>query len=54
VRTYHEWQTPNLGLVERGTYAVLPDTPPAFERRALELGLTAPTYMESGELRSWC
>jgi hypothetical protein len=54
VRTYHEWQTPNLGLVERATYAVLPDTPPAFERRALELGLTAPTYMESGELRSWC
>jgi hypothetical protein len=37
-----------------GLAVVPPDTPPAFERFALELGLTAPTYVESGELRRWC
>jgi len=28
--------------------------PSAFETRANELGLTAPTYVESHELRRWC
>jgi hypothetical protein len=32
-----------------GLAVVPPDTPPAFERFALELGLTAPTYVESGD-----
>jgi hypothetical protein len=34
--------------------AVPLDIPSAFETRASELGLTAPTYVESHELRRWC
>ncbi len=31
-----------------------PSIPSAFETRASELGLTAPTYVDSEELRHWC
>jgi hypothetical protein len=33
--------------------AVPPAIPSAFEKRDSELGLTAPTYVKSGELRRW-
>jgi hypothetical protein len=44
----------NLGWSSGQLAAVPPDIPPVFERRAHELGLTVPTYVESGELRRWC
>lgn len=34
--------------------AIPADMPSAFEMRVSELGLTAPTYVESQELRRWC
>jgi len=45
----------NLGCWSSGQApAIPPAVAPAFERRADELGLTAPTYVDSGELRRWC
>jgi hypothetical protein len=44
----------NLGWSSGQPAAVPPAIPSAFERRVDELGLTAPTYLESGELRRWC
>jgi hypothetical protein len=44
----------NTGWSSGRPAAVPPAIPSAFETRAHELGLTAPTYVESGELRRWC
>jgi hypothetical protein len=44
----------SLGWSSGQAPAIPPAVPPAFERRADELGLTAPTYIDSGELRRWC
>ena len=44
----------NSGWSSGQPAAVPPAITPAFERRAHELGLTAPTYTESDELRRWC
>jgi hypothetical protein len=44
----------NLGWSSGRPAAVPPATPSAFEMRVSELGLTAPTYAESHELRRWC
>jgi len=44
----------NSGWSSGRPAAVPPAMPSAFETRANELGLTAPTYVESHELRRWC
>ncbi len=44
----------NTGWSSGRPAAVPPDMPSAFETRASELGLTAPTYVESQELHRWC
>ncbi len=44
----------NSGWSSGQPAAVSPALPSAFETRASELGLTAPTYAESRELRRWC
>jgi hypothetical protein len=44
----------NSGWSSGQSATVPPAIPSAFETRASELGLSAPTYVESDELRRWC